>query len=90
MRTAAGKPAIATLRLEAVNQGTKILLRVSDDGAGINLDKVRDKAVQQGLIKPDQELTSRRIALVDFSAGIQYGQPVDRRLGTWRWNGRRR
>ncbi len=70
VREAAGKPAIASLKITAVNRGTQLTIRVSDDGAGINLAKVREKALLQGLIGPDQELTNDELHSLIFQPGF--------------------
>ncbi|MEA4857180.1 hybrid sensor histidine kinase/response regulator [Solidesulfovibrio sp.] len=51
-RLAAGKPAQGRLRLSARQDGGFVVVEVADDGAGIALDAVRDKAVQKGLVAP--------------------------------------
>jgi chemosensory pili system protein ChpA (sensor histidine kinase/response regulator) len=70
VRATAGKPETARLAITAVNQGSQISIRVCDDGAGINLDKVRQKAIQQNLISPDQELTSHELHALIFKPGF--------------------
>jgi chemosensory pili system protein ChpA (sensor histidine kinase/response regulator) len=47
-RISAGKPAQGTITLRAAHQGNKTLITISDDGQGINLDKVRAQARKQG------------------------------------------
>ncbi len=49
-RQAAGKPERATIRIQAFQQGTQVVIRVSDDGRGLNFDAIRDTAVRQGLV----------------------------------------
>lgn len=70
VRADAGKPETACLRIKAVNQGTQVTLRISDDGAGINLEKVREKALQQGLIGGDQKLSKDEIHALIFLPGF--------------------
>jgi two-component system chemotaxis sensor kinase CheA len=53
-RVRAGKPAKGTLRLGAYHQGNQVVIEVSDDGAGIDADKVRQRALSQGLLKAEQ------------------------------------
>ena len=50
VRLVAGKPAQGLIRLNAWQEGSWILIEVSDDGAGIALDKVRAKAIEKGLV----------------------------------------
>jgi len=53
-RVRAGKRAQGTLRLGAFHQGNQVVIEVSDDGRGIDAEKVRQRALSQGLIKPEQ------------------------------------
>lgn len=48
-RIAAGKSPIGTVKLVAYQEGTKALIKVMDDGAGINVEKVKAKAEQKGI-----------------------------------------
>ncbi len=48
-RVAQGKPPVGTIKLVAYQEGTKALIKVIDDGAGINIDKVKAKAEQRGI-----------------------------------------
>lgn len=74
VRAAAGKPEVAKIRVKAVNQGTQVTLQISDDGAGINLERVRDKAVQQGLIDADKELSRAELHGLIFLPGFSTAQ----------------
>lgn len=60
-RLAAGKPEMATLGLNAYHQGGNIVIEVTDDGAGLNEEKVLAKAIEQGLVPPDVELEPSKI-----------------------------
>jgi two-component system, chemotaxis family, sensor kinase CheA len=51
-RLRAGKRPQGTLRLAAYHQGNQVVIEVSDDGAGIDPEKVRQRALSQGLVKP--------------------------------------
>jgi two-component system chemotaxis sensor kinase CheA len=53
-RTRAGKRAQGTLRLNAYHQGNQVVIEVSDDGRGINVEKVRQRALAQRMLKPDE------------------------------------
>ncbi|MBQ8707911.1 MAG: chemotaxis protein CheA [Succinivibrionaceae bacterium] len=52
-RIAAGKPAKGQIRLEASQEGDHILLRIIDDGAGMDAEKLKSVAIKKGLITPD-------------------------------------
>jgi two-component system chemotaxis sensor kinase CheA len=53
-RTAAGKPAVGSIFLDAYQDGNNVVIEVRDDGAGINVEKVKKKAVEKGTITADQ------------------------------------
>ena len=48
-RVRAGKPACGIIRLEAYHQGNQVVIEVGDDGRGIDLQRVKDKAIEQEL-----------------------------------------
>jgi len=53
-RLAAGKPAEGTVRLRAYHEGGQVIVEISDDGAGIDPEKVRRTAVQKGLLSAEE------------------------------------
>jgi len=53
-RVRAGKRPQGTLRLDAYHQGNQVVIEVSDDGAGIDAEKVRRRALSQGLLKAER------------------------------------
>ena len=53
-RVRAGKRPHGTLRLGAYHQGNQVVIEISDDGAGIDAEKVRQRALSQGLLKAEQ------------------------------------
>ena len=59
VRVANGKPETGTILLKASNEGNQIVIEVKDDGAGIDVEKVRKKAVERGLIHPDKAVTEQ-------------------------------
>ena len=61
VREAAGKPRQGTITLDAFHRGNTIVIRVSDDGKGLDVDRIRAKAVEKGLVSAaDAEKLSRR------------------------------
>jgi two-component system chemotaxis sensor kinase CheA len=54
VRVAAGKDPEGTLKLRASHEGSHVITEVSDDGAGISVEKVRQKAIERGLISPER------------------------------------
>ena len=59
VRRAAGKPETGTVLLKASNEGNLIVIEIKDDGAGIDVEKVRKKAIENGLIHPDKVITDQ-------------------------------
>ena len=49
-----GKPATGNILLQAYQKGSEIIIEVEDDGAGINTEKVIEKAIEKGIITPDE------------------------------------
>jgi two-component system chemotaxis sensor kinase CheA len=54
VRQAASKDPEGTLKLRAVQEGSHVIIEVCDDGAGISVDKIRQKAIERGLIRAEQ------------------------------------
>ena len=76
-RERAGKNPIATVRLEARNSGSDVLIMISDDGKGIDTQKVLRKASQNGLLtKPDYEYTDKEIQQFIFLPGFSTNERV--------------
>ncbi len=75
-RTAAGKPVRACVTLETLNQGTQVTLRVSDDGRGLDLDKIRKKAIDQGLIAEQNSLSSEELYDLIFVPGFSTAESL--------------
>ncbi|RIK78085.1 MAG: chemotaxis protein CheA [Planctomycetota bacterium] len=59
-RLAAGKPAEGRVQLRAYYEGGNVVIEVSDDGHGIDAQRVRDKALAKGLIDPADQLTDEQ------------------------------
>jgi two-component system chemotaxis sensor kinase CheA len=53
-RTRNGKPAQGTIRLDAYHQGNQVIVDISDDGRGIDVQKVKTRAVERGLLKQEE------------------------------------
>jgi two-component system chemotaxis sensor kinase CheA len=67
-RRAAGKSTTGTLRLSALTAGDTVLINVEDDGRGIDLDKIRQRAHSRGLIGMDESLDDPKRLLEIISA----------------------
>ena len=77
-RQAAGKDPEGTLKLRAVQEGSHVLIEVSDDGAGIAVDKVRQKAIERGLISAERaaHLPERELLQLIFLPGFSTAAAV--------------
>ena len=84
-RKLAGKPELGTVRLAAMHRSGRIVIEVSDDGAGINRARVRESAIEKGLIAPDvvlsDEETDNLIFLAGFSTAATISDISDRGVG---------
>lgn len=76
VRIAAGKPSHGTIHLSAAYSGAHVLVRVSDDGVGLNVNAIRKKAVERGLIKHDSSLADKEIFSLIFEPGFSTAQTV--------------
>jgi two-component system chemotaxis sensor kinase CheA len=69
-RSSAGKGEEGTIRLAAEHRGGRIVIEVSDDGAGINPERVLNKARERGLVSPDATLSEDEINNLIFMPGF--------------------
>lgn len=75
-RKAAGKPEVGQITLDAYHEGNHIAILITDDGAGLSLDKIRRKAMERGLISEREELSERDIANLIFLPGFSTADKV--------------
>ena len=75
-RVAAGKPAVATLSLHAEHKGGNIVIRIADDGQGLNREKIRTLAIARGLIGAEQQVTDEDIYRLIFLPGFSTADVV--------------
>ena len=73
-RLAAGKPAQGTVKLMAYQEGTKAIIKVTDDGAGVNVDKIKAKADKVGI--PTNGLSEQEIKNLIFHQGFSTNEVV--------------
>ena len=76
VREARGKPAQGTLRLHAYHESGSIVIEVSDDGGGLNKDKILARAVERGLIERDAVLSEKEIFELIFEPGFSTAEQV--------------
>lgn len=76
VRLAAGKPAEGRLHLSAEQRSGRIVISISDDGAGINRERVLSKAIERGLVAPGAQLSNEDIDNLIFMAGFSTAEQV--------------
>jgi two-component system chemotaxis sensor kinase CheA len=76
VRRAAGKSPTATIRLSALHSGAQVLIRVSDDGRGLDLEAVRARAIEQGLIDASAPLSESEIFSLILEPGFSTAREV--------------
>jgi len=69
-RLRAGKPEKGTIQLNAYHDSGRIVIQISDDGKGLDPERIVAKAVAKGLIKPDQALSKNEIYNLIFEPGL--------------------
>ena len=75
-RIAAGKPAEGTIRLSAEQKGARIVVRVADDGRGIDRERVRAKAIERGIIAADAQLSDEEIDGLICAPGFSTAESI--------------
>ncbi len=82
-RTRMGKPPKGTVKLSAYYHGDRIFIEVADDGRGIDVDKVKKKALERGLITPDraEKMTDKDILFLIFHPGFSTAEGVSQVSG---------
>lgn len=70
MRISAGKPKQGVISIKAVHEGGHIVLRISDDGKGIDTDKILAKAIDKNIIEQDHNLSDAQIMNLIFQPGF--------------------
>ncbi len=76
VRQGLGKPAAGMLNITARHSGAYVLIEITDDGAGIDKDVVRQKALEKGIISPDSELQDKEIFSLIFAPGFSTAATV--------------
>jgi two-component system chemotaxis sensor kinase CheA len=75
-RKAAGKPPEGMVLLKAANEGNMIVIEISDDGKGIDVEAVKAKAVERGLISPNKLLTDVEAFNLIFEPGFSTAKQI--------------
>ncbi len=75
-RLAAGKDAVGQLLLEVRQEGNEAMIRLSDDGQGLDLGRIHEKALHLGLIVPHQRLSDAELTSIIFHPGFSTSSNV--------------
>ncbi|MDX1953321.1 MAG: chemotaxis protein CheA [Verrucomicrobiota bacterium] len=75
-RLALGKPSCGTIYLNAFYQGGNLMLSIQDDGAGLDRERIRTKAIEKGLITPDATLSEKEIFGLIFAPGFSTAEQI--------------
>jgi len=76
LRLEAGKPAAGTITISLQQQSNDVTVEISDDGAGLDLDGIREKARAEGLVAEDASLTDAEAANLIFTPGFTTASQV--------------
>jgi two-component system chemotaxis sensor kinase CheA len=78
VRVASGKPEHGTVMLKAYHQGGQVIIEVVDDGAGMNVARVRERAVERELAPPDvvRAMSDREVSNLIFLPGFSTAEKV--------------
>lgn len=80
-RLGKGKPARGTVRIEAMAEGSRVRLRITDDGRGIDAERVRRAGVERGIIEPGQKLNRQQSLRLIFRPGFSTASEVSNMSG---------
>jgi chemosensory pili system protein ChpA (sensor histidine kinase/response regulator) len=80
-RIAAGKPESGEIVIEVRQEGNEVVLFLRDDGAGLNIERIREKAVARGLMGADETLPDRQIGEFIFHSGLSTAEYVSEVAG---------
>jgi two-component system chemotaxis sensor kinase CheA len=76
VRAAAGKPEEGMVMLKATNEGNMIVIEICDDGKGIDVEAIKQKAIERGLIHPNKVLTDPEAFNLIFEPGFSTAKTI--------------
>ncbi|KJV26686.1 Hpt domain-containing protein [Luteibacter yeojuensis] len=80
-REEAGKNPEGTVRIQVAREATEVVVRLSDDGAGMDRDAIRDKAIERGLLRPDARVSDDQIFQLTQVPGFSTAEKVTQVAG---------
>ena len=80
-RVAAGKDAAGTIVVALRQEGNEVSIEFRDDGAGLDLERIRQKGLKMGMLKPDSQPTEAELAQLIFTPGFSTADTVTELAG---------
>ncbi len=80
-RIAAGKPDSGELRIEVRKEGNEIVVVFADDGAGLDLERVRERAISAGILAAERRIDERELVDLIFAPGLSTASEVTELAG---------
>ncbi|MGE5418659.1 MAG: chemotaxis protein CheA, partial [Chloroflexota bacterium] len=81
VRAKSGKPAKGTIMLKAYHSGANVLIKITDDGAGINTEKLKEHAIKKGLVKEDSMPGRKELLDLIFLPGFTTSENITKISG---------
>ena len=81
VRAAAGKSEIGEISIDARQIGNEVVLTLADDGAGLNFRRIREKAVEKGMLAADADVTDAQLTQFIFATGFSTAENVSHLAG---------
>jgi len=75
-RQAAGKSVMGHVELRAFHQAGHIVIEIQDDGKGLDKDRILKKAIENGIVDPNQEMSDEDVFKLIFHAGLSTAQKI--------------
>jgi len=76
IREAMGKPSGGIIHLSALHAGASVLIKIEDDGAGLDREVIYNKALERGIISPDTEMSEQDIFGLIFAPGFSTAKKI--------------
>jgi chemosensory pili system protein ChpA (sensor histidine kinase/response regulator) len=80
-RQLSGKSEIGEISIDARQIGNEVVLTLADDGAGLNFKRIREKAIEKGMLAPDAEVSDAQLTQFIFAAGFSTADSVTQLAG---------
>ncbi|HYA37500.1 MAG TPA: Hpt domain-containing protein, partial [Candidatus Methylomirabilis sp.] len=71
-----GKPPVGRIGITSAQEGSEIIIRFSDDGAGLNIDAIRTKAIERGLMAADAQLSEEELIQFILMSGFSTAEKI--------------